>query len=254
MIGPFVFWDHMGPVELQGDREMLVRAHPHIGLATITYLFSGKILHRDSLGNEQWIYPGEVNWMTAGRGIVHSERARYDERTTLEGIQLWLALPKDSEEVEPSFVHHKEFQLPLIEGDGYEMRLIAGSFLGKQSPIKVYSSLFYLKGRLKQAQWSYQLSMNDEAGIYIISGNLTVDAEIYGPGTLVVFNVAQEILISADYCEFMIFGGEMFPEGRHVWWNFVSSSKKRIEEAKQSWKNGEFPAVVNETLYIPLPE
>ncbi|MCR9205253.1 MAG: pirin family protein, partial [Halobacteriovoraceae bacterium] len=173
LIGPFIFWDHMGPVVLEGEKEMKVRAHPHIGLATITYLFSGEILHRDSLNNEQYIRPGEVNWMTAGKGIVHSERAKYDQAQELEGIQLWIALPKEHEEVEPRFDHYKEKDLPIIDKDEFSMRLIAGKGMSLESPVPVYSDLFYYSGNFKEdGVLSYPLEENQEAAIYVISGEI----------------------------------------------------------------------------------
>lgn len=256
MVGPFIFWDHMGPVKLKGEKELKVRAHPHIGLATITYLFSGFIMHRDSLGNEQEIRPGEVNWMTAGKGIVHSERTRTDEEIELEGIQLWLALPLEHEEVNPSFVHQKEKDLPMIEKDGLNLRLIAGSFLEKCSPIPVYSDLFYLKGELNSGSaFEHSLKENQEAAIYIIGGEAEVEGQTFGSHHLIIFKKGSSLNIKAKQdTKLMIFGGEVFPEGRHIWWNFVSSSKERIEKAKQDWLDGNYDDVINEDEFIPLPQ
>lgn len=260
MVGPFIFWDHMGPVKIKPGKGMFVRSHPHIGLATITYLFSGQILHRDSLGNEQYIKPGEVNWMTAGSGITHSERSEYegDEENapTLEGIQLWLALPKESEEVDASFSHHKEIDLPLIEKGRSQLRLVAGEFLDKKSPVPVYSSLFYLNGKTSSGDTlTYKLQDNHEAAVYLIKGKIKVETETYNPGQLVIFKKESKVEFKAcEDCEYMIFGGEIFPEGRNIFWNFVSSSKERIEKAKNDWRQGKFAKTINETAFIPLPE
>ncbi|MFT6067974.1 MAG: redox-sensitive bicupin YhaK (pirin superfamily) [Bacteriovoracaceae bacterium] len=240
MVGPFIFWDHMGPVTLDGNKEMLVRPHPHIGLATVTYLFSGEILHRDSLGNEQLIKPGEVNWMTAGAGIVHSERAR---NTSLEGIQLWVALPKAKEKIAPSFVHIKEDELPELNCSGVDLRLIVGSFLGAESPIPVHSDIFYLSAKShKTSQLKIELGSDQEAGVYLIKGTLEIESNKIEPGTMVIFQKGSEIKVdSIGASEFMIFGGEEFKEKPSVWWNFSSHSFDNIEEAKKKWKEGKFP-------------
>lgn len=255
-VGPFVFWDHMGPAVIKGDQKMKVRAHPHIGLSTITYLLSGEILHRDSLMNEQVIRPGEVNWMTAGSGIVHSERSESKEPMLLEGLQVWLALPREHEDVDPSFVHKKEKDLPVIQGEGWRLRLIAGHFLDEESSLPVYSPLFYLNGWIKDgAGFEHQLLQNEEAALYIINGSLDFDGVKFERFDLVVFETGQKVSFKADKeTEFMLFGGESFPEKRKVWWNFVSSDPVKIEEAKKKWKNKEFSDVINETEFIPLPD
>lgn len=256
-VGPFVFWDHMGPVEFKAPQEMLVRVHPHIGLATITYLFSGRILHRDSLGNEQWIRPGEVNWMTAGRGIAHSERSfAEDPPQKLEGIQLWLALPKESEEVEPSFVHHKESSLPEIIQLGIRLRLIAGAAFGQESPIPVYSDLFYMQARMEAgAYFSMDLKPGHEAAVYVIDGEIEHEGQIYRRFDMICFRVSTAMSFTVlQEAQLMLFGGEIFPEPRHVWWNFVSSRKERIEQAKADWQADRFGVVPNESQRIPLPE
>ena len=256
MVGPFIFWDHMGPVELNKEREMKVRAHPHIGLATITFLFSGEIMHRDSLGNEQIIRPGEVNWMTAGKGIVHSERSKVSKPMTLEGIQLWVALPRDFEEVDPSFVHFKMKDLPTIEHSDAKLTLIAGSALGEKSPVPVYSDLFYLFGKMPQGKTYIQnIDSNVESAVYITKGSLKIEGTSFDPASMIIFNPGEKIQFeSMEDCEFMIFGGTPFPEKRHIWWNFVASSKELIEQAKKAWSGGEFDPVVNETEMIPLPK
>lgn len=253
MVGPFIFWDHMGPVELSADKEMKVRAHPHIGLATITYLFTGEILHRDSLNNEQMIRPGEVNWMTAGKGIVHSERAKVNHPITLEGIQLWVALPTEHEQISPSFVHIKENKLPKFDLHQVSFRLIAGKLAEFESPLPVYSSLFYANGEIKAGQTFKMDLQTSEAGVYIIQGKLTVNGVSYTRFDMLVFDKQVEFSCQED-CHFMLFGGEPFPEKRHIWWNFVASKKELIEQAKQDWRTGKFPPVVNESEWIPLPD
>ena len=254
-VGPFVFWDHMGPAIIKGDQKMKVRSHPHIGLATITYLLSGEILHRDSLMNEQVIRPGEVNWMTAGSGIVHSERSESTDPMLLEGLQVWLALPKEHEDVDPSFVHEKEKDLPILNNEGWRLRLIAGEFSGKKSPLPVYSPLFYLNGWIKEkAFFEHQLLPNEEGALYVINGQVDFEGVLFERFDLIVFNPGQKIRFKASKeTEFMLFGGKPFPEKRHVWWNFVSSEKEKIEQAKQKWQNRDFPEVINEVEYIPLP-
>lgn len=257
MVGPFIFWDHMGPVELKDGKDMTVRAHPHIGLATITYLFSGEILHRDSLGNEQSIRPGEVNWMTAGRGIVHSERAFSEpEPQVLEGIQLWVALPKEKEKVEPAFFHCKNSDLPQMDQDQTQLTLIAGEGLQKKSPVPVFSDLFYFSGQTKAGgTFNYTLKSNQEAAIYVLEGDLIIEEKGYKPFDLIVFHKGASVEFSTTSgCQFMFFGGEAFPEPRHIWWNFVSSSADAIEKAKSDWKAGRFASVIHEDEVIPLPE
>ncbi|MCB0390826.1 MAG: pirin family protein, partial [Bdellovibrionales bacterium] len=249
MVGPFIFWDHMGPVELNQNRPMVVRAHPHIGLATITWLFSGEIVHRDSLGNEQTIKPGEVNWMTAGKGIVHSERSQITKnKVTLEGIQLWVALPKDKEQVEPSFYHCKENDLPLIQQQNISMRLIAGSYLNFKSSVPTYSDLFYLNGYAESdSNFSKPLKESHEAALYIVSGKVKIEEQIYEPYTMVIFKKGSVVKFEAfAESNFMFFGGECFPEDRIIWWNFVATNKSLIEDAKLKWKKNEFPPVINE--------
>lgn len=257
MVGPFIFWDHMGPAELTEGKPLIVRAHPHIGLSTITYLFRGEILHRDSLGNEQVIRPGEVNWMTAGEGIVHSERSFFNSPTmNLEGIQLWLALPKEFEKVSPSFVHHKEEELPKIAHDKISLRLIAGEVHAVKSPLPVFSPLFYIQGRAHQdAIYTYQLKQNEEAAIYICQGGAEVNGKSYPKYTMIIFKPAAMVEISLySGCEFMFFGGDVLAEDRYIWWNFVASDRGLIEQAKNKWKNFKFPSVVNESEFIPLPD
>lgn len=257
MVGPFIFWDHMGPASLEGDQEMKVRVHPHIGISTVTYLFSGEILHRDSLGNEQPIRPGEVNWMTAGRGITHSERSfAEDPAVELEGIQLWIALPKEHEDVDPNFTHIKEDKLPFIESEGNQMRLIAGEFRGENSPVPVYSDLFYLNGKIKEGtKYSFKAESKHEVALYVTQGSLEVEGEVHERFSLVIFKQGSLVSFKASSdAEYMLFGGEPFPEKRHIYWNFVSSDPEKIEQAKRDWTEGKFDKVPKETEFIPLPE
>lgn len=257
MVGPFIFWDHMGPVTLVDEKNMTVRSHPHIGLATITWLFSGKILHRDSLGNEQMIRPGEVNWMTAGSGIAHSERSNPegDESYKLEGIQLWLALPVEHEDVQASFFHCKEKDIPQIKKDGINLRLVAGEAWGEKSPVPVYSSLFYLNGEVeKDGHYQQIIKTSEEGAIYVVDGEIEVEGKTYGDYQLIIFKKGQAIQFKATKnSKVMVFGGEVFPERRYIWWNFVSHDKEKIEKAKEDWKQGRFAPVINETERIPLP-
>jgi redox-sensitive bicupin YhaK (pirin superfamily) len=257
MVGPFIFWDHMGPVDLAEGEEMTVPAHPHIGLATITWLFSGQIMHRDSLGNEQPIRPGEVNWMTAGRGIAHSERAKGQlEPMTLDGIQLWLALPKEHEEVEPSFFHCKPQDLPQTKQNGVEYRLIAGRALDMESPVPVYSELFYMQAQLEPGgRINMPLQPKDEGGVYVVSGQVEVEGQFYGPSDMIIYKQGTSLVLnSSETSQVMIFGGSVFNEKRHIWWNFVSSNPKKIEQAKEDWSQGRFSPVINETERTPLPK
>lgn len=255
-VGPFVFWDHMGPALLEGDDTMTVRAHPHIGLSTLTYLFSGSILHRDSLGNELYIKPGEVNWMTAGRGITHSERSYpLDPPETLEGIQLWIGLPEEFEDIDPSFEHYSREELPKVEAPGIKTTLIAGEALGKKSPVKTLSSLFYLSVKIqKDKTYNFKVPQNEEAAIYIAKGSVkTADCEI-SKFDLLIFQEKEIIEFQAlEDSEIMIFGGERFKQKRILYWNFVSHSQEKIDKAKSDWREGRFPKVINETEFIPLP-
>lgn len=255
MVGPFIFWDHMGPVELKSGDELTVRAHPHIGLATITYLFSGEIMHRDSLGNELSIRPGEVNWMTAGKGIVHSERSFKGDWETLEGIQVWVALPRDSEDCAPNFYHIKENELPVIECGDVKFTLIAGKALDRESPVPVYSPLFYLSSKVsKGSKLRFQVPMGQEGAIYVAHGRLSGAAgelsgamEIYESSEIMEYHALEDSIV-------MILGGEAFSEARHMWWNFVSSDKEKIEAAKIRWNEQKFDPVINEDEWIALPQ
>ena len=257
-VGPFVFFDQMGPAELAPGAGIDVRPHPHIGLATVTYLFAGTIIHRDSLGTVQAIEPGEVNWMTAGRGIAHSERSDAElrkQREKLYGIQIWVALPKQHEETAPDFTHYEAGVLPVIEGEGKTVRVIAGSIFGKQSPVKTFSSLFYADVSLRRGAIVSLENQHEERAIYLLEGNVEIAGQPFEPGRLLVFAPGDVISVKANSAaRLLLFGGEPLDGPRHLWWNFVSSSRERIEQAKGDWKAGRFAPVPDDTEFIPLPE
>jgi hypothetical protein len=258
MVGPFVFFDQMGPVILGEGRGLDVRPHPHIGLATVTYLFDGEILHRDSLGNAQPIRPGAVNWMTAGRGIVHSERTPPELRageSSLFGIQTWVALPKGREEIEPGFAHHSADALPVIEDDGKRVRLIAGSLYGERAPVEVFSEMFYADATLSGAARLELPAEHEERAVWVAEGRIEVGGDVFDADQMLVFRPGGAVAIKAlDPARLILFGGEPMDGPRHLWWNFVSSSAARIEQAKADWKAGQFPPVPGETEFIPMPE
>src|SRR4051794_28528517 len=255
-IGPFVFFDHMGPAQFAPGIGMDVRPHPHIGLATVTYLFEGVIEHRDSLGNVQSIRAGDVNWMTAGRGIVHSERTPGMERAAghgLHGIQTWVALPLDSEEVEPSFHHHAADQLPEFKLDGVNLRLIAGQALGQRSPVTTYTRMFYLAAEFPAGSDFLLPPEHIERAVYAVDAPLVVDGLDVQPGQLAVMPAGEPVKIAAPRgARAMLCGGDPLDGERHVWWNFVSSSRERIEAAKARWRAQQYAAVPGETEFIPL--
>ena len=257
-VGPFVFFDQMGPAELAPGQGIDVRPHPHIGLATVTYLFAGTIVHRDSLGTVQSIEPGEVNWMTAGRGIVHSERSDTELRKRpqkLYGIQIWVALPQQHEETQPDFTHYEAESLPKIEGDGKSIRVIAGSLFGKSSPVKTFASLFYADAALQPGARLSLRAEHEERAIYLLGGTVDIGGQSFEPGRLLVFSSGDEILVEANtLARLLLFGGEPLDGPRHLWWNFVSSSRERIEQAKADWKAKRFAPVPGDAEFIPLPE
>jgi hypothetical protein len=258
MVGPFVFFDQMGPTVLTRGRGLDVRPHPHIGLATVTYLFTGEILHRDSLGTVQPIRPGAVNWMTAGRGIVHSERTPPELRevdTPVFGIQSWLALPGEHQEVAPSFTHHASEELPVIEDDGAHVRLIAGSLYGERAPVQTWSETIYADVTLSQDAAVEVPAMYEERAVYIVEGNVLIERAVFEPGRLVVLKPGRPVTVSASagHVRLMLLGGAPMDGPRHVWWNFVSNSSERIEQAKADWQAGRFDSVPGETEFIPLP-
>jgi redox-sensitive bicupin YhaK (pirin superfamily) len=259
MVGPFIFFDHIGPMRFPPNvpSSADVRPHPHIGLSTITYLFAGEIMHRDSLGVEQAIRPGEVNWMTAGRGITHSER--FDpirkQGGEVHGIQAWVALPASDEERLPEFAHYDLAELPLLEDEGLRGRLIAGDSYDRSSPVQTLSPLFYAHLALKPGAKATLPSHYPERAAYIVSGKVTVDGYEYAPSRLLVFQPgAQPILTVAEPSVVMMLGGEPVGE-RQIWWNFVNSRKERIEQAKADWAAGRFPLPPSDKdELIPLPE
>jgi redox-sensitive bicupin YhaK (pirin superfamily) len=257
-VGPFVFFDHMGPVVLRAGTGLDVRPHPHIGLATVTYLFDGEILHRDSLGTVQPIRPGAVNWMTAGRGIVHSERTPPELRASgarLFGIQTWVGLPRDREEVEPSFAHHAESELPVIEGEGKRVRVIAGDLYGARSPLAVFSDTLYADVALAEGARLEIPTGYEERAIYLAEGRIEIAGDTFEAGRMLVLHRGMAATVGAvGPARLLVLGGEPLDGTRQVWWNFVSSSRERIEQAKADWREGRFAAVPGETEFIPLPE
>jgi hypothetical protein len=260
MVGPFIFMDHAGPVELQPSvaSSMDVLPHPHIGLSTVSYLFGGQVTHRDSLGVKQVIRPGEVNWMTAGKGIAHSERFE-DPATlaggTLEMIQTWVALPEKDEEANPSFDNYKPEVLPVFTETGVWMRLIAGNAFGLRNDVKTHSPLFYLHVVLDKGAKFGLPQEHSERAIYISKGNVEVSGRMYGDGQMLVFNKGVEpVLVAKEATTLMLLGGEPLGE-RYIWWNFVSSRRERIEQAKADWKEGRILLPPNDNLeFVPLPD
>jgi redox-sensitive bicupin YhaK (pirin superfamily) len=258
MIGPFIFFDQFGPIIMKSGEGQDVRPHPHIGLSTVTWLMDGSMFHRDSLGSQQAITPGELNWMTAGKGIVHSERTPEADRAfdrTVYGIQSWVALPKTHEETTPGFEHVGSSSLPVLRDHGREVRVIAGSIYGAASPVKTHSELFYAEVKLTQGA-KLPLPMNhEERAIYVLEGSVEISGQTHIANQLLVFRTGDAIAITAlSNTRFMMLGGEPMDGPRHIWWNFVSSSKERIEMAKEEWRRGRFDIVPgDEKEFIPLP-
>lgn len=257
-VGPFVFIDHMGPAQLDEHTHFDVLPHPHIGLATLTYLFEGEIMHRDSLGSVQQIKPGAVNWMTAGSGVVHSERTPEELRKVahiLHGLQIWVALPKDLEEIPPSFVHIDADALPVWEGDQMRFKLIAGEAYGKKSPVPVYSPLYLIEiESLKSAGLDTGPGIYGESALYIHKGSVFDGDHEHLSGRILVANESKMCnLRLAPHSVVFLFGGMPLPEERHIWWNFVSSEKARIEDAKTRWQQQLFPVIPGEHDFVPLP-
>ena len=258
MVGPFIFFDHMGPARLAPGAGLDVRPHPHIGLATVTYLFEGEILHRDTLGSVQPIRPGDVNWMTAGRGIAHSERTPPELRKAgsgVHGIQTWVALPRASEEVEPSFFHHPAASLPVVEREGATVRVIAGHAFGARSPVAVFSETLYATAELEPGASLVLPPEHEERGVYVVEGNVTIGEDGVEAGELAVLAEGVEVEVRAPFsATLMVLGGTKMDGPRFIWWNFVSSSKERMERAKGDWREDRFGTVPGETERIPLPE
>jgi hypothetical protein len=249
----------MGPTVFAPGQALDVRPHPHIGLATVTWLVDGEILHRDSLGSVQAIMPGAVNWMTAGAGIVHSERspdaARRAGGARICGLQAWVALPKSHEETEPTFSHYDASAIPHIEGDGVQVALIAGSAWGQRSPVRVFTETVYADVRMTAGR-DLQLPADvEERGVYVLFGRIEITGTAFAAGTLVALRSGVDVVIrAAEASHVFVVGGEAMDGPRHIWWNFVSSSLEWIEVAKRDWKAGRFPPVPGETEFIPLPD
>ncbi|MBC8132108.1 MAG: pirin family protein, partial [Deltaproteobacteria bacterium] len=263
-VGPFVFFDHFGPVRFAPGKGMDVRPHPHINLATVTYLFDGEMIHRDSVGSHQAIRPGDINWMTAGRGIVHSERTdpvRREAGSSAHGLQLWVALPREHEETAPEFHHHPATTLPTFTDDGVEVRILAGEAFGLKSPVRTFSRLIYLDVRMDAGATFDVPEDQVERGLYIVEGTIVCAGQTFAPTRLLSLHAGRPVQVRAQTAtRLVLIGGDAFPEPRHIWWNFVSSSEARIEQAKRDWSerrgqaDGPFPLVPgDEEDFIPLP-
>jgi redox-sensitive bicupin YhaK (pirin superfamily) len=259
-VGPFIFFDHIGPALLPRGGGVDVRPHPHIGLATVTYLFDGAFMHRDSLGSAQVIRPGDVNWMVAGRGIVHSERTPPGQRAapegaSIHGIQTWIALPREDEEVAPAFEHHPAKTLPQISRPGARLSLIAGAAYGARAPTSVYSPMFYLAAELAGGAELELPAEYAERAVYVVDGEIRIDEQHYGVGQMPVFESAADArVVARTPARIMLLGGAPLDGPRHIWWNFVSSSLERIERAKLDWQEQRFAAVPGDDERIPLPD
>ncbi len=264
MVGPFIFFDQMGPAEFLPSRGLDVRPHPHIGLATISYLYRGRMHHRDSLGTDSWIEPGAVNWMVAGHGITHSERT--DDETQTDpmpffGIQTWVALPKDHEDRPPAFEHAPKDALPFMEGEGKEVRLILGSAYGETAPVSVASEMFYADAVLAPGAKLPLPEDHEDRGAYVVEGSVQVGSDTFEAGRMMVFRPGDRVSMTAGErgARVMLLGGETLEGSRYIWWNFVASSKERIEEAKEAWRRedwgeGRFTLPEGDDQeFIPLP-
>lgn len=258
MIGPFIFFDHMGPAQFPVSKGVDVRPHPHIGLATVTYLFEGALMHRDSLGTVQRIEPGDVNWMTAGRGIVHSERTPQEDRAAgarLHGIQTWVALPLKNERTGPSFEHLPKATLPGVTDTGVDLHVIAGTAFGQRAPTPVFSDTLYVSATLAAGAKLGVPPDHEERAVYVVSGDISVAGAPLEPFHVAVLPAGGTIEIQAiSPARVMLFGGTKMDGDRLIWWNFVASSRDLMEEAKQGWREGRFDPVPDETEFIPLPE
>jgi redox-sensitive bicupin YhaK (pirin superfamily) len=259
MVGPFVFFDHFGPAVFRSGQGIDVRPHPHIGLATVTYLFDGEIMHRDSLGTAAPIRPGEVNWMTAGRGIVHSERTGPERRVTgdkLHGLQCWVALPAAKEEMAPAFAHHGVDEFPVVADNGKTVRVVVGELYGARSPVATTSETLFADAVLKAGTTLPLDPSQEERAIYVLEGEVDIAGDRFGADRLLVFRAGDPITIRAlTDVHLTVFGGASMDGPRHIWWNFVSSRKDRIEQAKTEWSAGHFGKVPGDEIeFIPLPE
>lgn len=258
MVGPFIFFDQMGPSEFILGQGMDVRPHPHIGLSTVTYLFDGEIMHRDSLGTELPIRPGELNWMTAGRGITHSERTSVEVRakgSKLFGLQSWVALSAKDEENPPAFEHYDKADLPTLTGEGMTVRIIAGSMFGTRSPVRVSSPMFYADVDLTVGSSVPLDAEHEERAIFTVYGQIEIAGDVFEPGRLLIFRPGDRITVRAKTAaRFVVLGGEPMDGPRHLWWNFVSSRPERIEQAKADWRQARFDTVPGDPEFIPLPD
>ena len=265
MVGPFIFFDQMGPAEFVTGQGIDIRPHPHIGLATVTYLYKGKFHHRDSLGTDQWIEPGAVNLMTAGHGVTHSERV--DEHMLAEpynlfGIQTWIALPKDKEDNPADFVHAPKDSLPFLEGEGKDVRLILGDAWGARAPVDTPSEMFYADAVLQPGARIPLPANHEDRGAYVTAGSVEIAGETYDPGQMMVFRPGDRVSLQAGPrgARVMLLGGATLDGPRHIWWNFVASSKERIEDAKESWRQGDWEhgrfqlPPTDSAEFIPLPD
>lgn len=254
-VGPFIFFDHMGPAVFAPGSGVNVRSHPHIGLATITYLFEGEILHRDSLGVVQAIRPGEVNWMTAGKGVVHSEKVTekvLESGQRLHGLQVWVALPIEHEEIEPRFEHYAAGDIPAVNRDRAEIRVIIGSAFGVSSPVKTESEMLYIEAKLDGGA-TLELPTAEELAVFVVDGDVAVDGQTVAPGALAVVHTDSKALSAGTDAHLVLCGGDALEGDRIVWWNFVSSSRERLQQAKGDWLERRFDAVPGESDFIPLP-
>ncbi len=260
LVGPFIFFDRMGPAILRAGEALDVKPHPHIGLSTVTYLFDGEIKHRDSLGTELTIRPGDINLMTAGRGIVHSERTPENLRgqpLSMSGLQTWLALPDDKEEIDPAFAHTEREAMPLIAQKGASGRVVIGDLDGARSPVSVFSDTLYVDLTLEPGSRFPFSAEHEERAIYVLSGSLVVAGDEFAADQLLVFRPGDAITLQGgpQGCHIMLFGGAALSTKRYIWWNFVSSSKERIEQAKEEWRTGRFDIVPgDEEEFVPLPQ
>ncbi len=264
MVGPFIFFDHAGPAEFITGQGVDVRPHPHIGLATVTFLYRGEFEHRDSLGTRQMIYPGEVNWMVAGHGVTHSERTSSETRRNphaLHGVQTWLALPDNDEDVPASFEHHGQSAMPVIEDAGARVQLLLGRAWGKNAPAKVFSDLFYADAQLAPGASLPLPADHEDRGAYVVEGSVTVSGDQFESGRMVVFRPGDPITVTAgsNGARVMVLGGETLSGPRYIWWNFVASSREKIDAAKEAWASGDWAAgrfhlpPGDSAEFIPLP-
>jgi redox-sensitive bicupin YhaK (pirin superfamily) len=258
LVGPFIFFDHMGPATFAPETGLDVRPHPHIGLATVTYLFEGAMMHRDSIGSVQKIVPGDVNWMTAGRGIVHSERSPEGERAhshVLHGIQTWVALPLEHEEAEPAFEHHPGETLPRLERNGVRLEVVAGQAFGARSPVATFSPTLYVAARFAAGGALALEPEHEERGVYLVDGDLSLDDEPFAPGQMAVLVPGVTVTLSSVAgATVMLLGGAKLAGERFIEWNFVASSRERIERAKRDWTDQAMGKIPGETEWIALPE